>query len=59
MENLKNKKESNSVITGNRVTVLTFCIISDDHVSMYQVSFDYLFLSENSVLQNLGTEIKV
>ena len=38
----KIKMGSNSKITCNRVTVLALCTLSDGHLSMYQVSFDYL-----------------
>ena len=38
----KIKMGNNSVITCNRVTVLALCTISDDRLSMHQVSFDSL-----------------
>ena len=38
----KMKKESDSVNTGYRITILTFCISSDGPLSMFQISFNPL-----------------
>ena len=40
----KIKMGSSSVITYNRVTVLAICTISDGRLSVYQFSFDSLFI---------------
>ena len=57
----KIKKESNSVITCDRVTVLALCTSSDGRLSMYQVSFNSFFnfrdmLRTTLLLQKLRRE---
>ena len=57
----KVKMGSNLVNTCNKVTVLVLCTISDGHLSIYQVSFDFLLYFRdmhrtNLILQKLGRE---
>ena len=49
----KIRKGNNYVIICDRVTDLAFCTSSDDHLSMYQVSFNSLLYFQRYALDKL------